>query len=77
MDVCPPGFMPISDAYETIVQTLEPDARPGDDYLDKLLKDKGTTPLPLPLTRRLRSKKGRRGCSPMRSRTSSWRAGYV
>jgi hypothetical protein len=41
MDVCPPGFMPISDAYETIVQTLEPDARPGDDYLDKLLKDQG------------------------------------
>lgn len=33
--------MPISDAYETIVQTLEPDARPGDDYLDKLQKDQG------------------------------------
>lgn len=41
MDACPPGFMPVSDAYETIVQTLEPDARPGDDYLDKLLKDQG------------------------------------
>jgi hypothetical protein len=33
--------MSISDAYETIVQTLEPDARPGDDYLDTLLKDQG------------------------------------
>ena len=39
MDARLPGFMPISDAYETIVQTLEPDARRGDDYLDKLQKD--------------------------------------
>ena len=41
MDACPPGFISISDAYEKIVQTLEPDARPGDDYLDTLLRDQG------------------------------------
>jgi hypothetical protein len=33
MDERSPGFCKISEAYEKIVATLEPSARPGDDYL--------------------------------------------
>ncbi len=33
MDLVPPGFISISEAYEKIVTTLEPRARPTDDHL--------------------------------------------
>jgi hypothetical protein len=36
MDLVPAGYVTISEAYEKVVATLEPRARPGDEYLISL-----------------------------------------